>query len=365
MTAIRNPRKRRDSTGRMNSDAAIRREKLRIIDATGDTTGIHPRSLERFWSKGYLIREGNNIVLTKMGRAVMDGKIGKVGRGAVDFDTANLAATRAGGHNTKRGHAARAEVLTGPNAYRRRIEAQEAPTPPPIPPEERKALAKILGTYAVTIAPSDGSTIDAATLRDFREDGWIVAAAPSAPARVGSRLPGSRRESPDEAPFWNPSDPLGTLGHARAVVIRSMEPLTLDSLSTFRHHGFDLTTAPAKMRNNPPITANPSPGERQHGLHASATQRKAAADLLKKARAFYGSDELTTVPRPLKGYKAPEAFVELGDMVALEYDSNKFDGKGRIYRHDATHKRRLLMSLDGSTIIVWPPFKLTKRGIEG
>jgi len=120
-----------------------------------------------------------------------------------------------------------------------------------------------------------------------------------------------------------------------------------------------------KKSSRKKITKNPSPGERKHGPHATADQRKAAALALKKARDFYGTDELTTEPRPLKGYRMPDAFVDLGDVIALEYDSEKFDGEQRIYRHEATQKRRLLMSVDGSTLIVWPPFKLTKRGIEG
>lgn len=86
---------------------------------------------------------------------------------------------------------------------------------------------------------------------------------------------------------------------------------------------------------------------------------------LKKAKAWYGDEELVTEPKPLRGYSAPTAAVEIGTITAIEYDSNKFDGKGRIYRHDVTKKRKLFISLDGSTLIVWPPFKVTKRGIEG
>lgn len=110
---------------------------------------------------------------------------------------------------------------------------------------------------------------------------------------------------------------------------------------------------------------NPSPGERKHGPHASADQRIAAAKALKKARDFFGNDDLVTEPRRLKTYRPPEAFVDVGLFVAIEYDSEKFDGEPRIYRHDITKKRRLLISVDGSTIIVDPPLKLTKRGIEG
>jgi hypothetical protein len=112
-------------------------------------------------------------------------------------------------------------------------------------------------------------------------------------------------------------------------------------------------------------TKNPSPGERKHGPHASADERIAAAAALKKARAFYGNDDLMTEPQKLKSYKMPEAFLDAGDLVAVEYDCEKFDGESRIYRHEITQKRRLLISVDGSTMIIDPPLRITKRGIEG
>jgi hypothetical protein len=110
---------------------------------------------------------------------------------------------------------------------------------------------------------------------------------------------------------------------------------------------------------------NPSPGERKHGPHATAEERKAAADALKKARAFFDNDDLVTEPKALKSYRAPQAFVDIGFGVALEYDSDKFDGTPRIYRHDFTGKHRAFLSVDGSTLVFEPPWRLTKRGIEG
>lgn len=97
------------------------------------------------------------------------------------------------------------------------------------------------------------------------------------------------------------------------------------------------------------------------GEHASAAARLA----LRKAAAFFGREDLVTQARELKGYEAPVAAVLIGDFIAIEYDSTKFDGKSRIYRHEGTRKRRLFISLDGATIIVDPPFRVTKRGIEG
>lgn len=112
-------------------------------------------------------------------------------------------------------------------------------------------------------------------------------------------------------------------------------------------------------------TKNPSPGERKHGPHASADQRIAAAAALKKARAFFGNDELVTDPKVLKGYVPPTAFVDVGLLASIVYDSDKFDGEPRLYEHECTGRHRLLISVDGSTMVVTPPLKLTKRGIEG
>lgn len=51
-----NPRKRNGK-----SDAQIRREKLREIESTGSTEGMNPRSVARFWEKGYLQESGGVI----------------------------------------------------------------------------------------------------------------------------------------------------------------------------------------------------------------------------------------------------------------------------------------------------------------
>lgn len=367
---IKNPRKRRDASGALRSDAAIRREKLQQIAATGSTDGIRPNSLERFWSKGYLAQEGSRVILTKRGAAVAAGRIGAAGRGAVDFSQANREAGKAGSMNSPRGHAARAAALRSASPRLTKKQAREMDlsrdvTPRKTTPETR-TLAKILGSFAVTVAPSDGSTLTAGHLQDFRENGWTVEAAPTAPARLGSRLPGDRREV-----FTNP-DPLGPLGEARAVVLRSPAPLDLDTLSTIRHHGYDLTPAPPKMRTTPPEPIknpgkrrrkvdNPSPGEMVFGEHASAEERL----MLAKALAFMGDKNLLTEPKLLKSYKAPHAMIEIGDLVALEYDSIKWDGKSRIFRHESDVKRKFLISPDGQTIVVDPPFRITKRGIEG
>ncbi len=216
-----------------------------------------------------------------------------------------------------------------------------------------------------------GHKLDKATVEGFRAAGWDVSAAP-------------KRYRLEPAPVKNPH------GNAKATtgkILNSTWEITGTKASGY-YLWIDGTlitqpggTRPRKFKTirtarqaiaaflerfpvkNP--TKNPSPGERKHGPHASADERIAAAAALKKARAFFGNDDLVTEPQALRSYRAPEAFVDIGDFVAIEYDSPKFDGTDRIYRHEGTRKRRCLLSIDGTTMVFDPPFKLTKRGIEG
>lgn len=360
------------------SDAMIRREKLQQIAATGSTEGINASSLKRFWLKGYLQQNGAAVTLTKRGAAVAAGRIGAAGRGAVDFSQANRAAGKAGGMNSNRGHAARAAALRGSStpketaAERRerlRMEQEQAQEWNKRTEKQRRELARILPAYALKISLSNGGAITREHLEDLTGEGWQVLPSSTAPGKVGRTLPGAVIEAPDDSPiFFNP-DPLGETGKARAVIVWNAHRLTPETVESFRAAGWDISAAPKRYREEPaPVKnprKNPSPGERKHGPHASADERIAAAAALKKARAFFGNDDLVTEPQALKAYKPPTAFVDIGDFVAIEYDSDKFDGKGRIYRHEGTRKRRCLLSIDGSTMVFDPPFKLTKRGIEG
>lgn len=362
--------KRRMSGDRMKSDAMIRREKLEQIHTTGSTAGINKRSLARFEEKGYIATDGT---LTKRGLAVMKGRIGAAGRGAVDFSQANREAGKVGGMNSERGHAARAAALRGTGERKEtraeRInrekeesilaqewEAQEKARAA----KERKEYGKILPAHALKISLSDGGPITRDHIQDLTGEGWQVLPAGTAPGKVGRTLPGQ------EIMAFNP-EPLGPTGKAHAVIVWSHGPLDRAIVESFRAAGWDVSAAPKRYREepapvkNPRKKKNPSTAEEAMGEHASAAARLA----LKKAAAFFGRDDLVNNARELKGYEAPTACVEIGDLVALEYDSHKFDGKSRIYRHETTRKRKMLISLDGSTIIIWPPLKVTKRGIEG
>ncbi len=413
---VNNPRKRGGK-----SDAMIRREKLHQIDATGSTDGINARSLARFWQKGYLEQNGAYVRLTRMGRAVANGRIGAAGRGAVDMSQANREAGKVGGMNSTRGHAARAAAMRGSSTpketaaekrERKAMEAEAAAAWQQEQTREKKSIGKILPAYALKISLSNGGPITREHLNDLTGEGWQVLPSATAPGKVGRTLPGSVIDSPEDSPIFFNGDPLGPAGMARAVIVWTGHKLDKATVEGFRAAGWDVSAAPKRYRQEPaPVKnpakketkcpdcgagersiadwydeetkthekscdacgywwkvkthKNPSPGERKHGPHASADERIAAAAALKKARAFFGNDDLVTEPQALRSYRAPVAFVDIGDFVAIEYDSEKFDGKDRIYRHEGTRKRRCLLSIDGTTMVFDPPFKLTKRGIEG
>ena len=102
-----------------------------------------------------------------------------------------------------------------------------------------------------------------------------------------------------------------------------------------------------------PVDKNPKTSDKKE-LH------KAQA----KALAWFRKESLVTDPVTL-AIDLPRAYVHIGSIEAIEYQSDKFDGKARSYRHDVVKHRELYLSPDGSTMIVDPPFKVTTRGIEG
>lgn len=115
----------------------------------------------------------------------------------------------------------------------------------------------------------------------------------------------------------------------------------------------------------PALFANPSPGVMLHGPHASADQRKAAQKAEEAARRWFQDPALVTKAKTLRGYREPAAFVEVGTIVSICYQSTKYDGTSRDWEHEFTKKRRLFISTDGSTMVVYPPFQFTSQGIKG
>jgi len=110
-----------------------------------------------------------------------------------------------------------------------------------------------------------------------------------------------------------------------------------------------------------------SPAKDSHGPVWACTpviNPKKGKKALAKAIAWNQNENLVTKPKQIKIADDLE-FLEIGKILAIEYESNKFDGKKRAYRHDVTGSRTVSISTDGTVIIVKPGFKVTKRGIEG
>jgi len=112
-------------------------------------------------------------------------------------------------------------------------------------------------------------------------------------------------------------------------------------------------------------TKNPKPRKTRRKVKRNPEYKDHATEAaIAKAKDWFGLDSLLTEPE-LVDYQAPEAAVLIGRLVAVEYYSDKFDGKGRVYRHDLDRPRDLAVSVDGGTMMIFPPLKITKRGIEG
>jgi hypothetical protein len=63
--------------------------------------------------------------------------------------------------------------------------------------------------------------------------------------------------------------------------------------------------------------------------------------------------------------KMPNVVAYLGELRALEYDSDKFDGKRRRYRHEFKRPRPTVVADEtGQLWIVGGGYKITERGIE-
>ena len=228
------------------------------------------------------------------------------------------------------------------------------------------ALARILGptgrTHAIKII-STGTPINLAMVEDFIGSGWNVFAAGTAPGQEGKQLWGY---------VHNPTERelekiLGPVGKARAVVV-ALDHAGIDknSVGEWRGMGFDVAPAPKKMREGIfPVNKNPKPRKTRRQVTRNPEYLDRATEAaIAKAKDWFGLDSLLTEPE-LVAWTPPEAAVLIGRLVAVEYFSDKFDGKGRVYRHDLDRPRDLAISVDGGTLMIFPPLKITKRGIEG
>ena len=390
---------------------------LAELHQTGAMHG-QPRTVDLLMEKGYIVVGEDGFNLTKKGLRIVEGR---AGGGLQAVRKKDLRAH----FKTKKPTKAKRDRATTAKEKKEHLSSLEKH----IEAAERKrgtALQRILGpsgvANAVKVAKASGEPFTAQDVQSFRAAGWGVTAAGTVTARPGtSGVSGVQFSESDWAPFTNP-DTLGPNGTARALVLLGqVDAAGVDDLAA---NGYDVTPAPKRIRET--IT-NPAPAPaklqkrvfdamkasaKKHvalrmdelaerikaqvedvaaamrNLAAMGLAHEAGRDLFgpcwlpgapsrglfdnpnprakaeKKARAWFGKDSLVTKAQEID-WTPPESAVHIGQFIAIEYLSDKFDGVKRIYRHDVTKVRQMLLSPDGSTIIVDPPFKITKRGIEG
>jgi len=394
------------------------RRTLAELHQTGRTTATE-RTMNLLMEKGYIVIGQDGFDLTKRGLRIVEGRAGG--------NLPAVAKKDLRAHFKSRKPPKRAKARGATAAARKAMQADLADHFEQAAKKRETALKRILGptgrASAVKIAKASGQPFTARDVADFRANGWQVVAAGSVAGRVGAGGVPGVVFGDDDFTFRNP-DTLGPTGKARALVI--VGPVTRDLVDELTAAGFDVSAAPKKLREA--IHKNPgpntdgrkiyaelvkaakkrqafnaselaarvdisvgraekalldleriglahvagrdlfgecwAPGVPETGLFRNPT-RSARSKAEKKAKDWYQREDLTTEARPIKGFKLPEAYVEVGRIVAIEYESDKYDGKKKVWRHEVTKPRELHVSTDGSTLVVLPGFKITKRGIEG
>lgn len=323
------------------SPAVKRRQVLRDIQETGSIDGIHKTMLERFKAKGYLEKmKPGAWSLTKMGKAVMEGRIGKAGRGAVDMGSARHKAERGfDGRRRKATGSAMAGFMTGDGTTaRKRLEKEEREhfekdggrMKAEWQKEEtiyRKAVVRILGpkstTGAVKIARADGLTFHRDELQGLQNAGWEIHPGGTIAAQVGKALKGVR---PSE---FNPADPLekalGPEGETRAVVLVA-KGISEETLHQLRGAGYDLSPAPKRIREGIPVQTKPrktKPKGHKRPRAATARAKAKQAETMTKAT----RKRPATKANPDDEYRAGR---EHAHQVFLELEKELQDIKKRI-----------------------------------
>jgi len=287
-----------------------------------------------------------------------------------------------------------------------------------------RVIARILGpsgvAHAVKISRADGEPFRASDLAAWRSAGWTIEAAGTVAGRPGAGgLPGTVVRPEDWPPYQNP-DPLGAGGLARAFILTG-GPINEDLLLDLVADGLDLAPAPKKWREG--VAKNPADPKAKKKIYEvmkaaakkgqalredeisdkaridAATVGEALADLIRNGLAHIAGADLfgpcyfpgtpatglfanpsaeakaekkaaawfQREPSEARRIKLPATVeaVEVGRIVAIEYESDKYDGKRRVWRHESTKPRELHISTDGKVMVILPGFKITKRGIEG
>ena len=136
------------------------------------------------------------------------------------------------------------------------------------------------GSYAVKIAPPNGF-ITPTDVESFRANGWQVFPAGTAPAKVGGKLGAVEpwdvhmNPAPDQAPD-QAHDLQAILGpelKARAVVVASPKPMSLENLWDWRRAGYEISLAPLSYRR----------GVKRARTNPTKDTQKAIYEALKKA----------------------------------------------------------------------------------
>ena len=269
------------TTERKPSAAVKRRDALRDIHESGTIGGIHKTMLERFKTKAYIEKaKGGGWTLTKWGKAVMEGRIGSAGRGAVDLGSARYKAERSG-PGGRSGARVRARDLaphmTGDGVAAakkldreklKQFEEEGAQLKAEWDKEQsdyRKAEVRILGptgtTRAVKISRADGAPFHRYELEKFQAAGWEVHPGGTITAQVGKALKGTRFVDLSK---FNPAgtDPLekalGPVGETRAVVLVA-SGINGETLHQLRGAGYDINPAPKRIREGQDVKTNPAP----------------------------------------------------------------------------------------------------------
>lgn len=392
---------------------------LQAIKATGKVEGINRRTVDALMAKGHIKATAAGWELTKRGESLLAGRLGNAGNLTRMWE--GKARTEATKHARKGAKPVRTSAATkkrqkatAEQSLKRHIQRGAA--------MDAAALRKVLGptghAQAVKVSLTNGEPFDFRHVDAFEEAGWKVEGAGSVAARPGlGRLAG----------VVNNPAPLGANGTARALIL--VGPVDRDTVHALRRDGLDIAAAPKRYREAPTRNPGGNDtakrvyalikkatdkgqawnaeelanrlkldmetvaagirslvrggliheagrdmfgsvylaGTPQRGLFANPgkpTKAKAARIARKKAEAWFWEKDELTEPMELQGYHPPTSGILVGEIVAIEYRSRK-DGTAKVYRHDVTKKRDLIISVDGSTLIINPAFKITKRGIEG
>ena len=391
---------------------------LSTILKTGSTEGVKQITLDAIYNRGWIhpdMNDGGRLVLSKTGRRIAEGKAGG------SFAPVKKSELRAHLRDKKR---PKVKKIKGATVAARREYLKEKKAD--FDQAERirgRIMGRILGptgrASAVKISRADGKPFKASDVESFRLAGWEVLAAGTVAGRVGAGgIPGVVF-SPDDWEFKNP-DTLGPSGMARALILAG--PVDRETVDRLAFDGFDVSAAPKRLREA--VNRNPTPAAQKkvyEAMRKAADKRQAlrvdelagkvkldegtvaeavagliraglahvagrdlfgecflpgvpatglfanpapGARAIKKAAAWYQKESLVTGAETIRLPATVEA-VKIGKIVSITYESDKYDGRKRLWKHDVTGDRDLHISTDGKVLVVLPGFKVTKRGIEG